>query len=278
MKLYTIARVDMKEHEIMRESGVLARLQPALGGEPYFTAGTGPSFRSPQSLEGRPATDPDGDAEGVAATGPRLAARLAQMHPFDATQAVVTAALSSTTRVRQTIAEALVVSFKLVGDDFVLDALARDPDVAVRAAALRARVARGLALPRTQAAAEAQPLRVLVIDDYPGGRAALCACLSELGCDAMGASSKFASHDAAWCDLVDIAITNHEPPWSDAAKLVGELRRRAPGLPAIVLKHRATEKDAPIPIPNAITLVDPIALDDLAIAIHALAPRTLHGD
>jgi len=128
------------------------------------------------------------------------------------------------------------------------------------------------------AAAESQPVRVLVIDDYPGGRAALCACLSELGFDAMGASSKVATHDVAWRDLVDIAITSHDPPWSDAEKLVGEVRRRAPGLPAIVLKYPALDKDAPIPIPNAITLVNPIALDDLATAIHAFAPRTLHSD
>jgi hypothetical protein len=292
MKRYTIAiaRVD----EVMRKSGALARLQRTLGGDPHLAVGAGPSIGSPQSIEGRPATsttderdaiafgdaiDTDGGAEHVAATGLRLAARLAQVNPFDATQAAVTAALSSTIRVRQTIAEALLVPFRLVGDDFVLDALARDPDIAVRAAAVRARVARGLALPRTPAAAESQPLRVLVIDDYPGGRAALCACLSELGCDAMGASSKVASHDIAWRDLVDIAITNHDPPWSDAEKLVGEVRRRAPGLPAILLKYPTIEKkNAPIPIPNAITLVNPIALDDLATAIHALAPRTLHGD
>lgn len=224
------------------------------------------------------AIDVSDDAERIAAGGRRLAARLARMKPLDATELAVTAALDSTIEVRRTLAEALVVSFRLVGDDFMLDHLAHDPDVEVRDAAVRAGIARGIIPPTPTPAAivhESVHPRVLVIDDYPAGRAALCACLSELGCDAMGASSRIASHAVAWRDLVDLVITNHEPPWSDGAKVVGELRRRAPELPAIVLSYPVAEaENSLVAMPDEITLVKPFALDDLAAAIHALAPKT----
>lgn len=39
MKLYSIVRVDMNEHEILQQPGVLARLRKALGGEPDLATG-----------------------------------------------------------------------------------------------------------------------------------------------------------------------------------------------------------------------------------------------
>lgn len=80
----------------------------------------------------------------VAAGAGELATQLARMSPFEATRIAATAALSSQPATRRTIAEALVSSFRLVGDDFVLDHLERDPDIEVRDAALRARAARGI--------------------------------------------------------------------------------------------------------------------------------------
>jgi CheY-like chemotaxis protein len=174
------------------------------------------------------------DPERVDASGRRFAAQLARMNPFDATEVAATAALSASASMRQLIAEALVSSFPLVGDDFVLDQLTRDPDSDVRAAAFRACAARKLDRPR-----------VLVIDDYPSGRAALCACLSELGCDAMGASSQIASLDIAWRELVDIVVVRHETSWTDAHEVVLELQRHAPDLPAIVLSSPVSDELAP---------------------------------
>lgn len=57
---------------------------------------------------------------------------------FDATHAAATAALSADARVRHALAEALACPFPLVGDDFVIDQLARDPEREVRAAASHA--------------------------------------------------------------------------------------------------------------------------------------------
>lgn len=199
----------------------------------------------------------DPDAEHRAGTSRRLAGRLARMNPFDATRVVAIAALSPSVRIRQTIAESLASSFPLVGDDFVLDHLAGDPDTHVRSAARRASAVRGVAFEAVSLASfddDEPPPRVLVIDDHPRGRAAICARLSDLGCDAMGASSSIANHDVAWRELVDIVITNDNPPSSDGPTLIGKIRRFAPDLPAIVLRYD-----------------EAATLDDLARAIQALS-------
>ncbi|MGE0401657.1 MAG: hypothetical protein AB7T06_33455 [Kofleriaceae bacterium] len=39
MKLYSVIRVDMKQHEILRQPGVIARLRRAFGGEPQLATG-----------------------------------------------------------------------------------------------------------------------------------------------------------------------------------------------------------------------------------------------
>jgi hypothetical protein len=57
---------------------------------------------------------------------------------FDATHTAALAALSPHASVRRAVGDALARPFPLVGDDFVLDQLARDADPDVRAAAGRA--------------------------------------------------------------------------------------------------------------------------------------------
>ena len=82
--------------------------------------------------------DLDRFAAGATSDAQVLASVLQQMSTFDATHAAATAALSSDPRVRHVLAEALACPFLLVGDDFVIDQLARDPEREVRVAALRA--------------------------------------------------------------------------------------------------------------------------------------------
>jgi CheY-like chemotaxis protein len=176
-----------------------------------------------------------------------LAVQLERMDPFDATAFASTAALDSNIDVRHMLAEALTSTFPLVGDDIVLDHLSVDPDPGVRATAQRAAVARGL-----RRVDPAHALRVLVIDDYAGGRAALCASLTQLGCEVIGASSGIAGRDVAWRELVDVVVAQHQPPWTDGARLVELVRDQSPELPAIVLRK-------------------PLELDELARVIDALS-------
>jgi CheY-like chemotaxis protein len=156
-------------------------------------------------------------------------------------------------RVRQLLAEALMTPFALVGDDVVLDHLSLDPDPGVRSTAHRAAIVRGL-----RRVDPAHALRVLVIDDRAGGRAALCASLSQLGCEVIGASSGIAGRDVAWRDLVDVVVAQHQPPWTDGARLVELVRDQAPELPAIVLRK-------------------PLELDELARVIDALSMARVVG-
>lgn len=252
-------------------SGLVAAPAPAVAAQAPETPDAEPDERDEGAeIDLDEVIDTGGDATHVfGARGRRLATRLARMNPFDATWTAATAALSPSVRVRRAIAEALVSPFPLVGDDFVLGELVRDPDLDVRAAGVRACATRGLA-----GRGVSQPPRVLVIDDYPGGRAALCACLSDLGCDVMGASTKIASRDIAWRDLVDVVIANHDPPWCDGEKVIADVRRHAPDLPAIVLRYPATRvRDDPVPTHGEVMLVKPLVLDDLAKVIRVLAPN-----
>ena len=182
------------------------------------------------------------DLDDPTTVGPVLATAIAHMSGFDATSAAATAALSPNVRVRRALAEALVTPFPLVGDDFVLDQLLRDTDDDVRDIAARACRARGL-----------EPRRVLVIDDFAVGRAALCAYISEIGYEAIGASSGIVNLDVAWPDHVDMVVAHDDPPWTDGPQVVAQLRRHAPDLPMIVMTR-------------------PIVVDDLARAIDALVP------
>jgi CheY-like chemotaxis protein len=188
--------------------------------------------------------DPGDPAEAVAA----VASRLEQMNPFDATELAANGALSPDPGVRHMLAEALVTPFPLVGADVVIDHLGRDPDPDVRAAAARAATARGLA-----AVDATHALRVLVIDDRAAARAALCAELTRLGCEVIGTSSRIAVHDVAWRDLVDVVVAQHQPPFTDGARLVELVRDQAPDLPAIVLR-RPIEDDELARVIDALVL------------------------
>lgn len=203
------------------------------------------------------------DSSDPTLAGYRLAMLLEQMSPFDATRVASIAAISDRARVRCAIANALTVPFRLVGDDFILGQLVRDGDPDVRVAADRA------SRLRLVPAATPRHPRVLVIDDYVGGRAALCACLNELGCDSIGTSSKIASAEVAWREVVDVLVANHDPPWSDGEQLLVELRRHAPDLPAILV----SSSSQPAPLPSEITLVKPIQLAQLADAIDKLGVK-----
>jgi CheY-like chemotaxis protein len=173
------------------------------------------------------------DEPGISDDAPvDLAVELERMDPFDATAFAATAALAPEVRVRHLLAEALASPFRLVGDDVVLDHLSVDPDPDVRATAHQAAIVRGL-----RRIDPAHGLRVLVIDDLASGRAALCASLTQLGCDVIVTSSRIAGRDVAWRELVDVVVAQHQPPWTDGARLVELVRDRAPELPAIVLRN-----------------------------------------
>jgi CheY-like chemotaxis protein len=194
------------------------------------------------------------DEPGVGDQAPvSLASELQRLDPFDATELAATAALDPEVRIRQLLAEALITPFALVGDDVVLDHLSVDPDPGVRATAHRAAITRGL-----RRVDPAHALRVLVIDDYAGGRAALCASLTQLGCEVIGASSGIAGRDVAWRDLVDVVVAQHQPPWTDGARLVELVRDQSPELPAIVLRK-------------------PLELEELARVIDALSMARVLG-
>lgn len=182
------------------------------------------------------------DLDDPDTVSPTLASAISQLNGFDATTAAATAALSPSVRVRRSLAEALVTPFPLVGDDFVLDQLLRDTDPDVRDIAARACRARGL-----------EPRRVLVIDDFAVGRATLCAYISEIGYEAIGASSGIVNLDVPWPDHVDMVVAHDDPPWMDGPQVVAQLRRHAPDLPMIVMTR-------------------PIVVDELARVIDALVP------
>lgn len=72
-----------------------------------------------------------------------LAALLQSMNPFDATCTAAAVAFDPDAYQRHVLAAALAARFPLVGDDFIIDVLCHDTDLAVRAAAVRAASARG---------------------------------------------------------------------------------------------------------------------------------------
>jgi len=241
---------------------------------PYLLAGVGSIAAAPGDVRDdddvRHEHEEDDDVDDAlssvtprstsAAAGRTLAVALEHMNPFDATHAAATAALSPETSVRRGIAEALAW-VGLVGDDVVIDHLQRDDDEGVRAAALRAADARRV---------PTHP-RVLVVDNYASGRGALCACLSELECDAVGTSSALFARDLPWDELVDVVVADHDPPWSDGEGLVVRIRQQSPDLPVILLCSRAAlgerHDDAR---DGSIWLPKPVTLESLSTAIETL--------
>ena len=82
----------------------------------------------------------------IVAAARELVALLQDQNPFDATVLASDVALHADVASRWVLAAALTAPFPLVGDDFIIDVLAKDPDGDVRAAARKAASARGLAL------------------------------------------------------------------------------------------------------------------------------------
>lgn len=80
----------------------------------------------------------------VVSTSHELGSLLQHLDPFDATATAANIAFHPDAYMRHALAAALVTHFPLVGDDFVLDVLARDADYGVRAAARRAAISRGV--------------------------------------------------------------------------------------------------------------------------------------
>jgi len=263
--------------------GALRRLGPYVLASVGSIAAAPGDVRNDEEVRHEREGDDDGDEllSGAttrlpsAAPGRTLAVALEHMNPFDATHTATTAALSTVISVRRGIADALAW-VGLVGDDVVLDHLARDDDEGVRAAALRALAARSAPILSVGAPASPTHPRVLVVDDYAGGRGAICACLTELECDALGTSSALIARDLPWDELVDVVVADHDPPWSDGEGLVVRIRQRSPDLPAILLCSRSAQEE---PHDNAMTgsiwLTKPISLESLSTAIHALVePRS----
>lgn len=78
------------------------------------------------------------ELDAAAALGRGLALALSEMRPLDATQLASTWALSEHPLRRLAVAHALEWTFKLVGDDLIIDHLSRDPDPVVRKEIARA--------------------------------------------------------------------------------------------------------------------------------------------
>ncbi len=78
------------------------------------------------------------DLDAAAALGRGLAFALSEMRPLSATHIASTWALSEHPVRRLAIAHALEWTFKLVGDDLIIDHLSRDPDAAIRLEIARA--------------------------------------------------------------------------------------------------------------------------------------------
>jgi hypothetical protein len=70
--------------------------------------------------------------------GQRLALRLQQAHPLDATRIAATDATAAAPEVRRAVADALAWVFPLVGDGLILEHLATDERPEVRLAVARA--------------------------------------------------------------------------------------------------------------------------------------------
>ncbi|HLL22141.1 MAG TPA: sigma-54 dependent transcriptional regulator [Kofleriaceae bacterium] len=85
-------------------------------------------------------------------------------------------------------------------------------------------------------------LRVLVVDDEPALRFALAEMLGDRGHDVLEAAD--GAQALAQLADVDVVVTDLAMPGLDGIGLVREVRRRAPGVPVIVLTARGSEKSA----------------------------------
>ena len=105
------------------------------------------------------------ELDAAAALGRGLALALAEMRPLDATQLASTWALSEHPVRRLAVAHALEWTFKLVGDDLIIDHLSRDADPVIRKEIARA------AWVRRAAGGDPSVLVRLAVDPDPQVRA-----------------------------------------------------------------------------------------------------------
>ncbi len=213
--------------------------------------------------------------EETSIEGRVFARHLAALDPFTATELATTSALNADVRVRWVLAEALAEPFALVGDAVIIEHLLGDAEHRIRAAARRAASARALEGVLERAAHVVERARVLVIDDYGPERMALCACVGELGFDAIGAPSAIVDRVDDWGHVVDWIVAKHDPPWLDAERLVVEIRARSPTLRAVVISSRAGGPAQPSLIHDGVSRIDANCLDDLAAALGAPDTRKL---
>ncbi len=122
----------------------LRRLLSRLTALALTTAAVAPAAAAAGEIDPELVTDLPIDAEHIddldaaAALGRGLAIALSEMRPLNATQIASTWALSEHPVRRLAVAHALEWTFKLVGDDLIIDHLSRDPDASIRLEVARA--------------------------------------------------------------------------------------------------------------------------------------------
>jgi len=119
--------------------------------------------------------------------------------------------------------------------------------------------------------------RILVVDDEPSMRMAISECLESCGYatdtafDGAEALEKFAS------DLWDLVITDVRMPGISGLDVLKEVRRRAPGIPVILITAYGTVNTAVEAMKSGATdfIMKPFSLEDLETAVKrfSLPPR-----
>lgn len=105
---------------------------------------------------------------------------------------------------------------------------------------------------------------VLVFDTYDGGRVAMAECMRELGYRALVLATLEATRTVH--ASIDIAILDHDPPWSDAIAALAVLRDALGAIPAVVL----TSQIEPAAASATIWLRKPAGLDHMGLALRTL--------
>lgn len=146
---------------------------------------------------------------------------------FDAIRAAVAAALCSRASTREAIADALTWRFSLVGDDLILDQLARDEVESVRSAAARAAWTRKLGNVTIGSTAPARA-NLLVLVGHAALRTELAGVLEDAGFRVLVAESPAdVARVLSTGPIIDLLVTDaalpHEeeaPPWQQIPLLL----------------------------------------------------------
>ena len=86
--------------------------------------------------------------------------------------------------------------------------------------------------------------RVLVVDDEAGVRFTIEEVLRDAGFDVEAAADAEAALRALQPGTVDVVLSDLRMPGMDGLALLGEVQRRYPGLPVVLLTARGSERDA----------------------------------